>query len=185
MENPIIELLEARKATRAFSTGSEISGGTVNELIEAIRLTPSCYNKQPWRYKFLLSDKEIRKATQFLSEGNKEWALRAPLIIVGYAKKENDCVIDDGRAYYQFDLGMSAMNLMLAATHRGLIARPMAGFDPDKVKELLHLEEDDEPLIVLAVGYPAKSESFLPERLQGLSEKPRVRKDASEITERL
>ena len=183
MDNPIINTLKARKATRSISRET-IPEEVILQLMEAIRLTPSCFNKQPWRFIFLESDKSREMGQQFLAPGNVPWASRAPLLVIGYARKEDDCVLPDGRAYYQFDVGMSVMNLMLAATHLELVARPMAGWDPAKIKELLELDDDDEPLIVIAVGLPSDDESHLADHYKGADRKPRTRKDASEIVKR-
>ena len=184
MNNSIIDILHKRLATRAISTET-IPDDIVDELAEAVRLTPSCFNKQPWNYLFVLSDDGLRKAGQIFTGGNVKWAPRAPLIIIGYTRAEDDCRLEDGREYHQFDLGLAAMNLILAATEKNLVARPMAGFDPDKTRELFDIPEDFQPMITLALGYPSEDESHLPEYFQGKSNLPRVRKDLTEIVRKI
>jgi nitroreductase len=157
----------------------------MKDLMEAARLTPSCFNNQPWRFLFLESAEALAKGAEVLSEGNRVWAERAPLLIIGYSKAEDDCQIKGGREYHQFDLGMAVMNLMLAATHHGLAARPMAGFSPKKAKEFFGLDEEDQPLVMIAVGHPAKDESHLPEHYVGKTKKPRERKSVEEIIRKL
>ncbi|HUU03735.1 MAG TPA: nitroreductase family protein [Myxococcota bacterium] len=184
MNNAIIEFLKARHATRSISP-EPLDDDTLDGLIEALRLTPSCFNNQPWRFQFLLSDKARSKGAEALADGNRPWASRAPLLVIGYTRKEDDCVLPDGRAYHQFDLGMAVMNLVLAATEQGLVARPMAGFDPGKAREFFGLKLDQEPLVMLAIGKPALDEDHLPDHVKGLAKKPRERKPASEIVARL
>jgi nitroreductase len=184
MDNPILTLLNARKAGRSISS-EPLPESVIAELIEAVRLTPSCFNNQPWRFLFLESPEALAKGQEALSGGNRAWAPRAPLLVVGYSRREDDCVSPDGRAYYQFDLGMSAMNLMLAATHHGLVARPMSGFEPEKIKERFELGADMQPLVMIAVGRPSDDESHLPERYKEMDKKPRQRKEAGEIVKRL
>lgn len=77
------------------------------------------------------------------------------------------------------------MNLMLAATHHGLVARPMSGFEPEKIKERFELGADMQPLVMIAVGRPSDDESHLPERYKEMDKKPRQRKEAGEIVKRL
>jgi glutaredoxin-dependent peroxiredoxin len=182
--NPVLELLNKRWAGRAISS-EPLSEEVLKELMEAVRLTPSCYNKQPWRFLFLKSDESRKKGVEVLADGNKTWASRAPLLVIGYSRRTEDCELPDGRAYHQFDLGMSVMDLMLSATHHGLVARPMAGFDPAKAKELFGLEAPDEPLVMVAIGKPSQDESHLPKYYQGLNEKPRERKESSQIIKTL
>ena len=184
MKNPIIELLLKRKAGRSIDS-KPAPEAIIEELIEAARLTPSCYNKQPWNYIFAISDEAREKAVQIFTGGNVKWAPRAPVIVIGYTKADDDCQLPDGREYHQFDLGMSAMNIMLAATHHGLTARPMAGFDPEKTRQLFDIGEGYQPMIAIAIGYPSEDESHLPDYYRGADKKPRERRDAEEIVKKL
>jgi nitroreductase len=184
MSNPVIGLLTARKATRSILP-DPLPHNVIEDLVQAAQLTPSCRNNQPWRYLLLTSAEALARGAEVLGEGNRSWASRAPLLVVGYTRERDDCVIRDGRSYHQFDLGMSAMNIMLAATHHGLTARPMAGFKPSRVRDLFGLAGDDEPLIVIAIGRPGDDDAdHLPEHYRGI-EGRRERKDASEIVKRL
>ena len=179
----VVKILKDRHATRSISE-EKLSEEVIADILEAARLAPSCYNKQPWRYLVLESDEARAKGVEVFSEGNRPWAGRAPLLIIGYTQEKNDCVLP-GRSYHQFDLGLSVMNLMLAATEHNLVARPMAGFDPEKAKELFGLAEEDQPLIMLAIGKPSEDEDHLAEHYRGLDSKARERKPLEEIAQRL
>ncbi len=176
----VLELLRKRHATRSIEREA-LPEETVRDLAEAARLTPSCYNKQPWRFLFATSGEGRAKVAGALSEGNRVWAERAPLLVVAYARKQDDCVLGDGRVYYQFDLGMAVMNLMLCATEHDLVARPMAGFDPAAIREAFGLEAEEEPLVVVAVGRPSADESHLPEHYRKIAHAPRERRPLEEI----
>jgi nitroreductase len=184
MKESITELLRQRYATRSIS-GEKLDESVVSELIEATRLTPSCFNNQPWRFLFLEGGDALDRGHEVLKQGNRPWASRAPLLVIGYSRKVDDCILPDGRAYHQFDLGMAVMNLMLAATEHGLVARPMAGFDPEKTRVLFDLDQDEEPLVVLAIGRPSTDVDHLPDYAKELADKPRQRKPAGEIIQRL
>lgn len=184
MENNVVKLLNARHATRAM-LADKLPAGIVDDLVEAARLTPSCFNNQPWRFLFLESPAALAKGEQFFSKWNWQWASRAPLVVIGYSRASGDCAMKDGREYHQFDLGMAVMNLILAATDHGLVARPMAGFDPAKVGELFGLEEPDRPMVVIAIGRRSGDDSHVPEYARGVDKKPRERKPAAEIVKRL
>ncbi len=173
-------LLSRRRASRSIA-GSPIPAEVITELAEAVRLTPSCYNNQPWHWLFLTSAEALEIGRECLAKPNLAWAGRAPLLAVLWARRQDDCLLKDGRAYYAFDCGMSAMNLMLAATANDLIARPMAGYDPAKAAELFKLDADAEVLLFMAIGYHEPDEGHLPERLVGLGDKPRERKAADEV----
>lgn len=178
--NPVLDLLNKRRSTRAIKT-VPMPIGFLETLAEAARMGPSCANNQPWRFLFCADEASRTKAAEALTGGNVAWAPRAPLLVIGYANKENDCQSSHDRNYYQFDLGMSVMNIMLCATAMGLVARPMAGFKPEVLRENFEFAEGDEPLIMLAIGYPAHDESHVPEKFQGIEEKPKVRKPVEEV----
>ena len=177
------ELLWKRPATRSISP-DPLRDHVIEDLIEAARLAPSCFNKQPWRYLFLTSEEARAKGSQALSAGNRPWAGRAPLLVIAHTRPEDDCQLP-GRDYHQFDLGLSVMNIMLAATEHNLVARPMGGFDPDKAKELFDLPADAQPLIMLAIRRPSLDEDHLADHYKGAAAKPRERKPAAEIVQRL
>lgn len=184
MSNPVVELLNDRLATRSLLPDA-LPDDVIHHLVEAARLAPSCRNFQPWRYLFLTSPDALARGREILLAGNRDWAGRAPLLVLGHTRRQDDCVVKDGRAYHQFDLGMSVMCIMLAATHHGLTARPMAGFSPTRARELLDLPPDSEPFIMLAIGRPGDDNAdHLPEHYRGIEGK-RERRDASEIVQML
>ena len=77
------------------------------------------------------------------------------------------------------DAGCAAGFLMLEAQNRGLYAHPMGGFDRDKARALFSIDEDFEPMEVIAVGEPGNTED-LPESLRS-AEHPQPRKHYSEL----
>ena len=155
----VLDAIRSRRSIRQYSD-DPVSDDDVRAILEAGRWAPSGLNNQPWRFLFLEGHDALMKGREALSEGNRLWASRAPLLIVAYSRREDDCQPRDGRQYHEFDLGMACMNLMLAATEHGLVCRPMAGFDPQAVREGFGLEEDQQPLLMLAVGYESADDDI-------------------------
>ncbi len=176
METAVISLLEARKASRAISE-EVLDESAIESLKKAAQLSASCYNKQPWRFLFLDDEESLEKARDALAGGNS-WARNAPLLIVGFSKPDLDCQIKDGRDYYLFDLGMATQLILLQATELDLIARPMAGFSPQLIRERFRIPDEYEVVIVIAVGREGSIDE-LDERLQEMSRAPRTRNDLS------
>ncbi|OQX86705.1 hypothetical protein B6D60_05615 [candidate division KSB1 bacterium 4484_87] len=168
----LIGLLHERKATRAIST-NPLSDEVIEKLMEAAQLSASCFNKQPWRFLFLTEKEPLERGRQALARGNN-WALKAPLLIIGFSMSDLDCKLPDGREYYLFDLGMATQNIMLQATELNLVARPMAGFDPEIIKRGFGISDEFEVYIMIAVGEEGDL-SELDEKLQERSQEPRVR----------
>jgi len=145
----ITQVLKKRRAYRSLDP-VEITEETISALAESARLSPSCFNNQPWRYVFVYQRKKLEQAFEALSRGN-EWAKRASLIIAVFSKPENDCRIK-GRDYYLFDTGMATACIILKATEMGLVAHPIAGFDEEKIREILNISEDMQVITLLIVG---------------------------------
>lgn len=147
-----MDVKEAIKKRRAYRILEPIalSDQIFKELGKAAQLTPSCFNNQPWRFIFVSDKNVLKKMFIALSEGNA-WAKQASFIIVLFGKKENDCVIKQ-REYYLFDMGMAAFAIILRATELGLTAHPIAGFSPEKVKQILKIPENNMVIILLIVG---------------------------------
>ncbi|MEK6915451.1 MAG: NAD(P)H-dependent oxidoreductase [Nanoarchaeota archaeon] len=56
----IIKALNWRYATKSFDSSKTLSENDLNELLEAVRLTPSSFGLQPWKF-IIVEDKELRK----------------------------------------------------------------------------------------------------------------------------
>jgi len=73
------------------------------------------------------------------------------MIIAVFSRKDYDCVVR-GREYHLFDLGMATGFLILRATELGLVAHPIAGYDEDVVKKVLHIPTDMTVITLVTVG---------------------------------
>ena len=177
MSDNLIELLQKRKASRAFS-GKKLSEAIITKLMEATQLSASCFNNQPWRFLFMTSESALQKGRKALSGGNS-WAQIAPLLIAGISKPDLDCQPKDGRKYYLFDLGMAVQLILLQATELNLIARPMAGYSPKVIHEEFDVPDEYEVYVMIAVGYEGDI-TELSENLQKKSTKKRTRNPLSD-----
>lgn len=143
----VLRLLAERRSYR-FITSEPLPAGTASRIVEAGTLSPSCFNNQPWRIVAAGNQEgggvdgaalEALKAT--LSEGNA-WAKAAPLIIAIAVRASDDCRMDDGRDYALFDAGLCAMGMIVQAASEGLVAHPIAGYNPKKAKSALGIPAD-------------------------------------------
>jgi SagB-type dehydrogenase family enzyme len=62
---------------------------------------------------------------------------------------------DRARRYATLEAGHAAQNILLQATSHGLSAVPIGAFDDGEVSRVLLLRQEEEPLYLVAVGYPA------------------------------
>lgn len=137
-------------------------------LVEAMRLSASCSNNQPWRVVVCRSPEALAKARSALSKGNV-WASRAPVIMVISAKPEDDCHgLSDKRDYFLFSSGLAVGQMLLRAIDLGMIAHPIAGYDPLVLKRELGIPEDHVIITMVIIGYLDDDTSLLSDKQKGV-----------------
>jgi nitroreductase len=151
------DAIDTRRAYRSLEP-IEITDDIVTDLARSAILAPSCFNNQPTRFVFVYEPAMLEKLKDTLSRGNV-WAKAASMIIAVFGKEDSDCMIKD-RIYYLFDLGQAAAFLQLRATELGLVAHPIAGYNPDKVKEILSIPKEMTVITLIIVG--KKSDAISP-----------------------
>jgi len=173
------EAIERRRAYRSLSP-FKVTEDLIMDLARCAQITASCFNKQPWRFIFVYHPDVLKEMHTSLSPGN-EWACEASMIIVVAGRRKDDCVIGD-RIYYTFDIGMAVEAMILRATELGLVAHPIAGFSPNKVREILDIPEDVDVITLIIVGkHSDKINPLLsPKQVEAEKERP-ARKDLKEF----
>ncbi len=169
-----------RRMSKRSYQDKPIEPDVLNKLYEIIRWSPSCANKQPWRFIFISDPEQHAKAVSALAKGN-EWAAQAPVIVVVCAREEDDYSREDNDIkYYQFDCGLATMSLLLGATELGLMAHPMAGWSAPDMQKALSIPDEYDVICVASLGY-AGSIDLLDERTRTKDESERTRKEITEI----
>lgn len=148
------EAIETRRAYRSLDPVT-ITKDIIDDLARCAQLSASCNNNQPWRFVFVYDPVTLQNMHEALSKGN-EWVHDASMIIVVLSKKDYDCIIKE-RHYYQFDVGMATAFLILRATELGLVAHPIAGYSPQKTREILGIPDDLEVITLINVGKHARN----------------------------
>ena len=176
-----LEAIEKRRATRAIS-GRPMERETIELLLDAAHLAPSCANNQPWRF-VVIDDPVILKRVKDHLTGGNYWAKSSPVILALASKPELDCQIPDGREYYAFGCGLAAMNLMIQATELGLIAHPIAGFKQAPIRGVLGIPEDYTLITLIILGYPSDDHGSLSEKHRAEEIAPRCRRPLREVAD--
>ncbi|MBN1677860.1 MAG: nitroreductase family protein [Candidatus Thermoplasmatota archaeon] len=158
----VVEAIRARRAKRAIDA-RPVENEKIQALVEAARLSASCFNNQPWRIVICKGPEVLEKVKGTLAKGNV-WATRAPVIMVIAARPPDDCQLSDRRDYFLFSTGLAIGQLELRATELGLIAHPIAGYNPQNAKNLLGIPEDFVVITYVIVGYPGADDSLLSDK---------------------
>lgn len=176
----VLPIFHHRWSARAFDN-RDVSQETLAKVFEAARWAASSANEQPWRYLVGMRGTETHdKIFAALSEGNKKWAGKAPVLILGYAygkfargDKENRFAL--------YDLGAATAALTLQAAALGLTTHQMGGYDQEKARAAFNIPAEYVLGSVMALGYQGDPENIGDEELQKREVSERHRKPLSEI----
>lgn len=173
------EAILKRRARRVLNADRQIGEEEMLSLAEAAMLSPSCFNNQPWRITFVSEESMLSQLKTALSKGN-EWATAAPLILVVASKPEDDCVIGD-RRYFLFDCGLAIGLLVLKSTELGIIAHPIAGYNPEKAREVLGIPDEYTVITLVICAYPGEDNALLSEKQKQAEKERPPRKPRGEL----
>lgn len=179
-DSPVHQLIRERWSPRAFAD-NPVPKDVLRSIFEAARWAPSSYNEQPWAYIVATKeDKEdFEEVLSVLVDFNVQWAKSAPVLALAVAKlafANNNAPNRNA----QYDTGAATAFLSLEATAHGLAVHQMAGFDPEKARQVFAIQKGWEPIAALAIGYPGDPAS-LPPSLKDREMAPRTRKPIAEF----
>lgn len=163
-DHPVHELVRHRWSTVVFED-RRVPDDVLRSVLAAARWAPSSFNEQPWSY--LIARREdgegFGRMLSTLTEGNRGWAKEAPVLMVSLASTIFERNGEENRHAFH-DVGQASAQLSLQATAHGLSVHQMAGFHPDRVRELYDLPDEVEPVAAMALGYPGDPDDAPEER---------------------
>lgn len=163
--------IETRRALRSLAP-AEITAELVRDLAVHAGLAPSCSNNQPWRFVFVFEPERLEAMKSVFSRGNR-WCQAASLMIAVFCRRSDDGVIGD-REYYLFDTGLAVATMILRATELGLIAHPIAGYDPARARQVLGIPDEFNLISIVLVGRraPAIDPGLSPDKVEAETRRP-------------
>jgi nitroreductase len=172
-------IFRQRWSPRAFLE-KEVAPADLRRVFDAARWAASSGNGQPWRFIVGIRNSATHKRiASTLAAFNKEWAPKAPVLILGTANTLN--ARGNVNAYALYDLGAASAYLTLAATDLGLAAHQMGGFDHAAIRKGLDIPDSYVLGSVIALGYQGEPGSLANEKLIEREISPRERKPLSEM----
>jgi len=141
-----LEAIRRRRSVRSY-TGEPISREDLETIVDAARLAPTGYNRQPWDF-IVVTDQVMIDRLKIAAQ----WMDRAAAIIA---------VVMDAAStkYWREDASAAVENMMLAATALGYGSCWLQGYtEPleDDFKALLGVPEDRRLLTLVPVGVPTE-----------------------------
>ena len=151
-----LEIAKARQSCRKYDPTRPVEEEKLAAMLEAVRLSPSACNSQPYHFTVCRGDtaKAVAKAT--MGMGLNGFADQAPVLIVisemPYNKTAALGAKMKGNDYRSIDIGIATAYLTAEAAAQGLGTCILGWLDDKKIREICHL---DHPVrLVVTVGYP-------------------------------
>lgn len=179
-DHPVHELIRRRWSTVVYAD-RPVPAEVLRSVLAAARWAPSSFNEQPWSYLVARREDEtaFRRMLSTLTEGNRGWAGKAPVLMISLARTVFERNGEHNR-HALHDVGLATAQLALQATALGLSLHQMAGFHPERVRELYAVPGEVEPVAAMALGYPGDPEDA-PEDRRERELSPRRRKPLAEF----
>lgn len=134
-------------------TGEEINDKDLMALFEAASYAPSAMNNQLTRFIYVKKDSNNWSVFfNFLNKGNKDWCKNASALVVIISRK-NSYYKNNPQKKYSFEAGAAFENMAIEATSRGIIAHAMGGFDEEKLRKNLKIDDVWSIEVMVAVGF--------------------------------
>ena len=147
----LLELVNARYSCRNYLPTS-VEQEKLDYILECVRLAPSAVKKQPWLF-HIISNEEDKALLQQCY--NRDWFKTAPMYIIASILHDEEWVRADGKHHGDIDIAIAVEHLCLAATEQGLATCWVCNFDAALCKDLFALPENEEPAVIIPLGYAA------------------------------
>jgi nitroreductase len=146
-----LDLTKQRYSCRNYEQRS-VEQEKLAYVMECVRLAPSAVNRQPWRFHIVTDEAE---KTKLQGCYHRDWFATAPMYIIASILHDEEWVRSDGKPHGDIDIAIAVEHLCLAATEQGLATCWVCNFDADQCKKLFELPEQEEPAVLIPIGYAA------------------------------
>jgi nitroreductase len=177
-EKTVSDAAQFRRAIRKY-TDQPVPKALLEEVLDTVRLAPSAWNIQPWRF-IVVTDTEAKKALQHAAYNQPQVGDAKAVFVVlsdmhdamdnlsesiypgGDPVKAEESIrgafasMDEAtkNAWGRNQTNIALGYLLIALASKGLASSPMLGFVPEQVRPLYGLPEHVEVVTLVAVGYP-------------------------------
>ncbi|MAE63003.1 MAG: reductase DrgA [Phycisphaeraceae bacterium] len=173
----VLDAIAKRRSVKHYDGEHKLTEQEIRTLLNAAALAPTSFNMQN-RHFVVVTDQEVKDRLHAAAWGQDQvrdaalvvavtGAMKAHLKTDRYLREAPDAVRQQfeplilkfygGKDTLLRDeacrsVGLAAMNLMLTASTLGYASCPLIGFDPAKVSEILGLDADHPPLMLVVIG---------------------------------
>ena len=141
--------ITARRDVRSY-TDQPIAPADLDRILEAAWRAPSSQNEQRWDFVVVTERTRLQELAQVWQFGGHVANAAATIALVAPVASDAHT-----RESIQFDLGQTAMSIMLAASDLGIGSGHSAVADQDLARRILGFPADRFCALLIPLGYPA------------------------------
>ena len=152
-----LEIAQARQSCRQYDPNRPVEREKLDAILEAVRLSPSACNAQPYHLTVCHGDKAKQVAKACMGMGMNKFAAQAPVVMVLSEMPYNSTAAlgakVKGNDYRSIDIGIAVAHLTAEAAAQGLGTCILGWLDDKKIRDICALGHPVR--LVVTVGYPA------------------------------
>jgi len=140
-----LEAIRKRRSVREY-TGDAIPREDLEQIVDAARLAPTGWNRQPWDF-IVITEKEMIQKLKIVAQ----WMDKAGAIIA--------VVMDPSTRWWLEDGSAAVENILIASTALGYGSCWLEGYTlprEEEFKKLLRVPEDKRLLTLVPIGVPVE-----------------------------
>ena len=168
-----LEIANARQSCRSYDETRAVEHEKLEKVLEAVRLSPSACNGQPYTITVCTGEKakEVALLTRGMGGMNK-FAVQAPVcIVISEAPYNRTAALGakvKGNDYRSIDIGIMTAYLTAEATAQGLSTCILGWLDDEKIRAAIGT--DHPTRLVITLGYAREDEKLCPKKRKELGE---------------
>jgi nitroreductase len=146
-----LDLAKRRYSCRKYDPKA-VEEEKLSLVLEAGRVAPSAVNFQPWHFYVARDPAGLSRVGGVY---HREWFRTAPCVIIICGDHDRVWTRkSDAKDHLDVDVAITTDHMTLQATDLGLATCWICNFDPRAVREVLQLPQQQEPVVILSLGYP-------------------------------
>ena len=166
------EIAVNRQSCRNYDENRPVEQEKLDAILEAVRLSPSACNGQPYHLTVCRGDTAKAVAAACTGMGLNKFAVQAPILIVisemPYVKSAALGAKVKGNDYRSIDIGIAAAYLTAEAAAQGLGTCILGWLDDSKIRSICDLEHPVR--LVITLGYAGEDDKLRTKKRKDLSE---------------
>ncbi|GEN77314.1 nitroreductase family protein [Chryseobacterium hagamense] len=180
-----LEKMKSRYTVKKYNPNGTLTGETVQQLRDILRLSPSSINSQPWNFVFVDESSENREKLADASYWNKDKIVNSNLLIVFQVlknpedfEKQIEAYLPEGsinyyknfvkskgevfiKSWMAHQVYLSLGVLLSACAEMGLDSTPMEGIENDRYDEIIS-NDKYETLFAVTIGTRSEEDTNQP-----------------------